>query len=208
MRRQNTLVSYDIVSGSSQVLAESRTRLSGTPRWTADDACVFLSGSERFEIFCPGQKTVPDENLVLMLDGKLAIRNPARNTTTVLPQTSDRISSYAVAPDQSRIVFSTMGQQLWIINTDGSNKRSLGAGLAPSWAPQGPWVVVMLTEDDGHAMLGSELYIINVDTGVRRNISHTPEILEMNPQWSPDGAWILYDTEGRGQLFVQQIVWR
>jgi Tol biopolymer transport system component len=133
---------------------------------------------------------------------------PAQTAETTLFADQDKVTSYAISPDGSQIAYSTSGQKLWIANSDGSEHHSLGSGIAPDWSPDGKWIVFMLTEDDGHSMLGSELYLLDTETETRLNISNTPDQVEMHPDWSPDGSWIVFDTEGRGQLFIQQVEWR
>ncbi|MCF6238458.1 MAG: hypothetical protein L3J79_06560, partial [Candidatus Marinimicrobia bacterium] len=148
------------------------------------------------------------EAIVYIGDGQLLSRDAAGTSERILLNNQDAITSYAISPNGAQVVFSTSGQKLWISQTDGSDLQSLGSGLVPAWSPNGEWIVFMLTEDDGHSITGSDLFIIRSNGHDRTNISNTPEQLEMHPQWSPDGSWIVYDTEGRGQLFVQQMAWR
>ncbi|MEA3285767.1 MAG: hypothetical protein U9Q77_00120 [Candidatus Marinimicrobia bacterium] len=210
MLRTNTLVSFNTEDYSTQLISEPRTRMTGTPLWSTTDSHVYLTNADKFESFHANNSrtTSLSESLFYVKDGQLLHRDTAGNNDRTLPVNQDNITSYAVSPDGSRIVYSTSGQKLWIANSDGSGQHSLGSGIAPDWSPDSKWIVFMLTEDDGHTMLGSELYLLDTDTETRLNISNTPDQLEMHPDWSPDGSWIVFDTEGRGQLFIQQVEWR
>ena len=210
MHRKNTLVSFDLTDGSMSVLSEPRSSLSGIPRWSADDSHIFLTFADQYEDFLTqtGVNLHPAGPLLYVKAGQLTRHDPDQTSEQALLTNQSQVTSYALSPDATRIAYSTSGQQLWVANSDGSQRRSLGAGIAPAWSPNSQWITCMLTEDDGHSMLGSDLFIINIATAERLNISNTPDLFEMNPQWSPDGAWIVFDTEGRGQLFIQQVDWR
>ena len=210
MRRINTLVSYNIEDHSVKLISEPKSRMTGTPLWSPNDSHIYLTQSDKFASFNTdrNQTTPLHGTLIYVKEGQLMHRDAAESGENPLFVNQDPVTSYAVSPDGSQIAYSTAGQNLWLINTDGSERHSLGTGVAPAWAPDGDWIVFMLTEDDGHSMLGSDLYIVSTETETRLNISNTPDQLEMHPHWSPDGSWIVFDTEGRGQLFIQQMEWR
>ncbi len=209
-RRTNTLVSYNLDDGTVEILSEPRTRMSGTPLWSSNDSHIYLTNSETFESFSTDNKNHEslNEALLYVKNSQIIRIATAKAEENAVFTDQGRVTSYAVSPDGSRIVYSTSGQHLWIANSDGNERHSLGSGIAPSWAPDGEWIVFMFTEDDGHAILNSDLYLVKADGTARKNITNTSNQLEMHPHWSPDGSWIVFDTEGRGQLFVQQVEWR
>jgi len=213
MRRSHTLVSFNLSDGSMQKLSEPRTRMSGIPVWTANDSHIFLTFAEKFESFSSGttNRELEAPSLHYIREGRFQSRIKQRSAQSIestLFEDQDHIYSYALSPDEAQVVYSTAGQNLWLANVDGSNRKSLGRGSAPAWSPDGKWIVFMLTFDDGHSITGSEIYVINAKDGSRINITSTPGIHEMNPQRSPDGTWIAYDTDQLGQIFVQQVGWR
>ncbi len=210
MFKTQTLVSFNTIDESITTISDARSRIGGVPRWSSDDAHIYLSKTDSFESFSIDQNdnSSLSESLIYQKSDQLVSRNALRSSDSPLFSTVDRITSYAVSPDGLKIAYSTSGQKLWLVNSDGSDKRALGSGIEPSWSPESEWIVYMLTADDGHDMLGSELYILKVDGNTPINISETPDLLEMHPQWSPDGSWIVFDTSGDGQLFVQQMEWR
>ncbi len=214
MRRSHTLVSFDLANGSMASLSIPRTRMSGTPIWTSDDSHIYLTFTENFESF-----NVNESNLELsapllhyIREGRFQNRirqdGSARMVESTQFSDQDHIYSYAISPDESNVVYSTAGQNLWLANVNGEDRISLGRGSAPSWSPDGQWITFMLTFDDGHSITASDIYVINISGDSRTNLTETPDFHEMNPQWSPDGAWIVYDTDQLGQLFVQQVGWR
>ncbi len=98
-------------------------------------------------------------------------------------------------------------------------------GLNPAWSPDGAWLVYQITRDHSHAaedqrqhmpdtaphahndktnhrIVDSELWIIGADGRGRRQITNTPDILESDPDWSPDGSAIVCRTEETGKIRV------
>lgn len=208
MRRTHSLVSIDVSSHTMEIHIPQTNRLAGRPRWTNDDTALFLSYAENTQLVSVnGERTAPTSHWVSVENGQL-VHYRSLDDHSVLFDDQDRVTSYALSPDGQDIVYSTSGQNLWIAPISGSSRISLGKGIAPSWSPDSEWFTFMLTEDDGHEMLNSEIFLMPKDGSGRINITNTPDRFEMHPQWSPDGSWIVYDTEGEGQLFLQQIEWR
>jgi Tol biopolymer transport system component/DNA-binding winged helix-turn-helix (wHTH) protein len=111
------------------------------------------------------------------------------------------------SPDGSRIVFtacrgrSGLPQQLWLINSDGSNMQELTVGpnpaAYPSWYPDGRRILFE-TYEPGSALL-------SVDTDTRQ----TKNVLSLDPSFSvptisPDGTKFLLDGSVDGILNVWQ----
>ncbi|NQT61736.1 MAG: PD40 domain-containing protein [Candidatus Marinimicrobia bacterium] len=214
MRRSHTLVSFNISDGVMETLSEPRSRMSGTPIWTDDDSQLYLTFAEKFESFKTDDSnqevSLPPLNYIKdgRFQNRLVLQSTGRSSETTHFSDQDHIYSYAISPDGSKVVYSTAGQNLWLAKVDGEDRVSLGRGSAPAWSPDAEWITFMLTSDDGHSITASDIYVINVDGSSRIKLTETPLIFEMNPQWSPDGEWIVYDTDQRGQLFIQQVGWR
>jgi Tol biopolymer transport system component len=60
----------------------------------------------------------------------------------------------------------------------------------------------MITEDDGHQILASDIFTININGFEKTNITNTEDKLEMNPSWSPKGDKIAYDVPDEGAIYV------
>ena len=191
-----------------EVITAPRSRMSGRPQWSADDAYLYLSYTEQFESFSVSGDThrALAPNHFYVRDGRFQSR--VQNDEVSLFGDQDRLYSYAISPDGSQVAYSTSGQKLWIADIDGGNRISLGNGMSPSWSPNGHWLTFMLNEDDGHSVTSSDIYIIKFNGSGLTKVTRTDDLIEMNPQWSPNGAWIVFDTDRLGQLFIQQMEWR
>lgn len=101
-------------------------------------------------------------------------------------------------------------------------------GLNPAWSPDGAWLVYQITRDHSHAandqrqhtpdteshahndktnhrIVDSELWIIGADGSGRHQLTDTPDTLESDPHWSPDGSAIVCRTEETGRICVLKL---
>lgn len=118
---------------------------------------------------------------------------------------ADTSASYAAArprwsPDGQRIVFYTYwgkakgrtnGQDIVIINADGTNRKrltSVGYNTDPSWSPDGRQIIFRALKDQNWG-----LYILEVETGEIRLLIDTP-YMDRAPSWSPDGKRIIFSS--------------
>ena len=90
----------------------------------------------------------------------------------------------AGSPDGRQILWNKSGPwRIFVMNSDGSNKRNLGDGYAPIWSPDG----TMIGFTDGR-----NASIMNADGSGRRRV--TDEIFPTRfVSWSRDGTKIAFD---------------
>jgi len=114
----------------------------------------------------------------------------------------------------------TMGE-LWVIpsaspqGADGSNARKLadadaGHGYAANWSPDGKRIAFVAREnpDDERADQSSEslisnIYIVEVESGVLTQITHLTEGYVETPFWSPDGNTLAFNVVINGRIEVR-----
>ncbi|WP_420439502.1 cell wall-binding repeat-containing protein [Candidatus Poriferisodalis sp.] len=131
-------------------------------------------------------------------------------------------STPAWSPEGSQIAFHWNGP-LAFMDSDGSNTTLLPpddnrGGRLPiddsklSWSPDGTRLAFSLFETrDGRAVAGeSNIAILEISTGKITQIT-SMEGREINPDWSPDGQRILFntaqDSAGRSRVFVVGAEW-
>ena len=150
------------------------------PTWTADGHILFQNGSfPNRAIFRIGA------------DG-----NGLRQLTLV---SSDN-ATVAAAPRGGRIAFSsTRGdgtQRLYTANADGSAAQLVlpsppgpeTADVEADWSPRGNELLFDRFTFGGP--LTSDLYVVRSDGSGLRRLTNTPDRLELQPAWSPDGTKI------------------
>jgi dipeptidyl aminopeptidase/acylaminoacyl peptidase len=121
---------------------------------------------------------------------------------------------------QDRIAISTP----W----NGAPTRELCVGQHPAWSPDGQWIVYQITRDHSHApddprqhtadtaphrhddktnhqIVDSDLWLISIDGTQRQQLTNTADILEVDPDWSPDGTTIVCRDERTGRLRLLKV---
>jgi Tol biopolymer transport system component len=100
------------------------------------------------------------------------------------------------SPDGSKIAYWSFVDReadIFIMDSDGSNKRnitaSLGADLNPSWSPDGS-TIIFQSDRDG----SSDIHTINVED-MSRIVVTNDSGFEGSADWSPDGRYILYHSD-------------
>lgn len=208
-RRADALVLYDAADGSARLLLDFRLAPVALPVWAAGGAEVWLPGRtvERFATGLPAAAGKAADAPALVLDGVALARVAADGRLEPLPlPVEGAVLNPALSPGGDRVAFEVLGGGLYVMQVDGSGLRALGDGHRPRWSPDGRWLVVQRTEDDGHRFTASDLYAVRADGGAAVRLTDTRDRLEMNPAWRPDGRAIAFDTLDEGALYVLPVV--
>ncbi len=107
--------------------------------------------------------------------------------------------------------------QIGVMNLDGTDVRMVtpqpGYHLTPSWSPDGNAIVFSSDQAQGGGML--DLFTYDMNTGLMRNLTNTPNALEGDPNWSGrqivfnrlqngvEAVWMMND-DGTG---ARQLTW-
>ena len=129
------------------------------------------------------------------------------NFVDLLAETNGKIEQFQYSPDGSQITYlsaSNGSHQIWVMNSDGTNARSLnplnpvhqvsdGPSVQPRWSPDGQWI--------SYRSRGS-LFMIRPD-GSAPPVNLTYGKRGSAPRWSPDGKSLVFvtgDTNGYSQI--------
>ena len=98
------------------------------------------------------------------------------------------------------------------MDDDGSNPRKLadadaGHGYAPNWSPDGKQIAFVQRENVGDesanqsaASLISNIYVIEVNSGTRRQVTQLEDGYAETPLWSPDGNTLAFNVVINGRM--------
>lgn len=204
-RRLSSIAVFDLKKDEATELTEYEKNL-GLPQWMDQGRKLFFTSNGKVTIAeAPGAaKTDPlgEETFLYLRDGAMVLRQWPGEEETALQPVEGNILSAVLSPDKMRIAFQVSGAQLYVVENDGTGLVDLGRGERPQWSPDGRWLTFMVTEDDGYRILSSDIYAVHRDGTGRVAITQTPDRLEMNPAWSPDGRAIACDTRGEGVILL------
>lgn len=105
----------------------------------------------------------------------------------------------ALSPDGKKVVFNH-GNNVCVMNIDGTGKKVLDRGFNPVWANNSQ-IVYEQSKDDGHTYISSDLYIIGVNGVNKKAVTNTSDKMEMCPAISPDGSKIVFTSFSDGQVY-------
>ena len=93
------------------------------------------------------------------------------------------------SPDGSQVAFHRPGDpgELFVMNADGSNLRSLGKGFYPDWSPDGSRILFHYRVDGDWDIL-----VINADGSGFANLTPGRPGDDVLADWSPDGEQIVF----------------
>ena len=122
----------------------------------------------------------------------------------------------SLSPDGKKIAFDSNRlrvegepqntSDLFVMNTDGSEQTHLLRGSSATWSPDGRDIAfhasasgtgLPIKTDPGAATTDSDIFTANVDdvlagSATRRNLTNSPEAIDDDPSWSPNGQQIVF----------------
>ncbi len=212
IRRYNAVKIFNVETGESILLTDYKTMMPGLPEFASEDEKVFMYGQNNLEIFDSGIEAEPDRKLnsspkiVYLRDDKIAAEDLTTNQLEIFePVKGERVLNLQVSPDGNKVGFEIIGGNMYVMNIDGTGLTNLGRGYRPKWSPDSQYIVYMITEDDGHQILASDIYTIKTDGNEKTNLTNSDNKLEMNPDWSRDGKQIAFDVLDEGAIYIMEV---
>lgn len=207
-RRIHIIKVFNVESGESRVLGEYKSAIYGLPKWTSDNQKVYFMtknglqfiDSDRAAAIENLSKTNRQTNFYNTRDQFVFLDSNGNEIRKFAPISGSFLNA-ALSPDGQKIAFEVLGGNMFVVNVDGSEVVDLGIGERPSWSPDNEWLAYMMTTDDGHQILTSDIFVVRTNGTGKTNLTNTSHRLEMNPSWSPDGQTIVYDEKLSGRIF-------
>jgi dipeptidyl aminopeptidase/acylaminoacyl peptidase len=207
LRRMSAVALFDVAGGEMRMLSELRPTMTALPVFSPAGDQVILNERDRVDVLASGLPAVAGKGAAP------AVTARGNLIEQLLPGSSQpaRLRAFdggdvlnlASSADGSMVAFEILGGDLHVMQSDGSAVVALGRGEAPSFSPDGRWVVFMRTQDDGYHVTASDLFVASTDGSIILQLTNT-EQLEMYPNWSPDGSRIAFDD--RGTIYLLPVV--
>ncbi len=207
-RRWSSLAVYSIDDGQEELITGFVKRLPGRPAWTENDDRIYMSSTQAMLYLVPGKSVSANrsgEMIIYSNKNKLFKRDLVSDTVTELIEAGNEILTEEIAPDGKKLVYQVYGGNLWVLNIENGERTDLGIGEHPTWGADSRKLAYMITADDGYQLIGSDIFVINIDGTGKVNLTDSPNTYEMHPDWSPNGKWIAYDTNEAGKIWMQEV---
>ena len=107
--------------------------------------------------------------------------------------------------DQAYLVFRAYADQMYVYDINNDNTIPLGQGYHPRWSSDNSWIIFERQTDDGHNITSADLFIADRSGSRFGQITATPDILEVNPDWSPVSNKIVYEDLATGSIHLLEI---
>lgn len=113
----------------------------------------------------------------------------------------DRFFGAVVSPDGDKVAFQGLTTGIYVYVRSTGALEHVGPGTAPAWSADGARLVFEVTEDDGHDVIASDLYLYEMKTDRVSRLTATDATVERRPSFSPDGLRVAFDDD-HGAVFV------
>ena len=211
-RRMNAVKYFDAVNGNAVQLTEYKSFMPGLPHWVDFDKNILIFNKKRPEKIetakiseALSQSDFP-QYICFLKGNKIAVYNNLSGEINSLdPLDGTGYLNPTISEDGSKIAFEVYGGNLHIMNLDGSDLIDLGIGYTPSWSPDSKRIIYSISEDDGYQFTSSDLFIFDLETMEKTNLTNSAERLEMRPNWSPDGKSIVFDESINGIIYLLEL---
>ena len=158
----------------------------------------------------------PTNPFPVVAAGEIYLMNP--DGTNLMRLTDNMVGDFfpALSPDGKKILFDSTRlrlpdeprntSDLFLMNTDGTEQTYLIRGSSATWSPDNKNIAfhasasgtgLPIKTDPGAATSDSDIFVANVDdllarTAGPQNITNSPDAIEDDADWSPDGTKILF----------------
>ena len=98
--------------------------------------------------------------------------------------------------DHRLVVFSNLEGSIFLIELNTGLITKIGEGLQPSISPSGNKICYLKAVDDGHVLTSSEIFLMDISSGITRQLTHTEGLIEYSPSFTSDSSIIYTDYQG------------
>lgn len=211
-RRYQSVKLIDVATGVEKELVEPSRGIRSVPQWAHRDLHVAVVKNEELLLFETGKApsglpvVEPTSPVLFPVEGKL-LRSTAgqKDPQSLADFGQQTIFNIRFSPNGAQVAFQVAARGLFVMNIDGSGLKNLGWGERPFWTPDGNYLVVMLTKDDGYNITESDLYAIDPVSGAKYLLTGHTTMIALSPSVSPDGKRVAFENPDDGGIYVLDI---
>jgi hypothetical protein len=114
-----------------------------------------------------------------------------------------RVILQDLSPTRDKVAFLQGDGNLHVAGLDGSSAVSVGRGSQWNWSQDGRLLVYLgAIKETEWNVIAAEIVVASADGSGATQITHTPDVIEDSPAWSPDGMSIAYSGYDTGKIYV------
>ncbi|MBA3065915.1 hypothetical protein FP828_05445 [bacterium] len=171
----------------------SSAKKTGLPFWHKDDSISFtIEGELQYRDsrgnFRKGRKGVKGHSIAFFQDSPVILEEDHIKINNNRFSVDGRYYSIKVSETGGILLMHLIENgHIYVLNLINGKITDIGKGYAGNFSPDGKWVIANISEDDGHKIISSELWLLKSDGKKRIQITNTDDRMEMYPAFSPDG---------------------
>ena len=211
-RRYQSVKLVDVASGAEKELVEPGRGIRSVPQWAHRDLHVAVVKDEELLLLETGKAprglpvVEPESPVLFPVEGKLFRSTAGQKDPQAMADFGQQtIFNIRFSPNGNHVAFQVAARGLYVMNIDGSGLKNLGWGERPFWTPDGNYLIVMLTSDDGHNITESNLYAIEINSGQQHLLTGHTSLVALSPSVSPNGKQIAFENAIDGGIYVLDI---
>lgn len=208
-RKQPSIKVIDIFEGKIQTIVKKDRSLS-TPRWITSTMLAYIQ-NDSYKTYTLAKTAITTnfaarnrQNICLWADGELFFKE-SKHSLASLDSIKLEMMNLSFSENGDYGVIEKLGSEILLFATRTNQVFSIAKGEMPAWSPDGQHVVYATPSDDGYNFLASDIWIYSIAEQTNQNLTRTQDLIEMRPNWSPDGKQIVCDAMGKIILMEVEI---
>lgn len=208
LRVFNEIKTYDIANKTEKVLLAKTRSLKGLPSWSSDNSSIEYTLEADTKTVASGKVALRSAKVIS--EAQILVQKIQENPTNIageiagLKELTGRVLFNAQASSTNKVVFEAGGRGLFVCDGDGSNLKHLGKGNTPTWMPDGKYVVVSITADDGYVITKGVLHSVNIETGEYQPLTDE-SVVALRPSVAPTGDKVAFEEIVSGDIYVLKL---
>lgn len=199
------IILMSIADGSRKELFRA-SHIPAPPYFSPSMEKVFFPLSREMKIQSSGlpsrKSAVPELGIDKRHDRFRIIDTDGNILREVKNEEGRRIISAEFNSGGSAILLKSLGGLIRIYDLNSGQFTDVGPGNAAKWGFKDKYVVFCRVEDDGHNLTSSELFVYDIEKMKEIQLTHTKNLIELDPDWSSDGRYISYINHGQERIYL------